>query len=200
VGARINLEAVMAQPDALDPRAVERAIEPAEATLLRLMLRFPSRYDATAARLDSDLFVTTPARELWKALGVTLREDGSDHFDRAAFIGALEPTLKAVAQTLMARTDPLPEDEAWTQQAIDQSLLTLERGRLSEQIEYTRARLAEAEAADETDTLEQLQREVLDLQRRRFELDRAVADSSLLARRRIKPNQATDQVEVTHGN
>ena len=31
VGARINLEAVMTQPDALDPRAVERAIEPAEA-------------------------------------------------------------------------------------------------------------------------------------------------------------------------
>jgi len=200
VGARINLEAVMAQPDALDPRAVERAIEPAEATLLRLMLSYPSRYDATASRFDVDPFVTTPARELWKSLGATLREKGSDHFDRAAFIGALEPTVRTVAQTLMARTDPLPEDDARTQQAIDQSLLTLERARLSEQIEYMRARLAEAEAADGTEELERLQHEVLDLQRRRFELDRAVADSSLLARRRIKPNQATDQVEVTHGN
>ncbi|MEA2026006.1 MAG: hypothetical protein U9O18_04885, partial [Chloroflexota bacterium] len=202
VGARINLEAVMAQPDALDPRAVERAIEPAEATLLRLMLRYPGRYAATCEGMQRDAFVTTPARELWKALGETLTQDGSDHFDRAAFVGALDPTLRAVAQTLMARTDPLPDGEAQIRQAIDQSLLTLERARLAEQIEYTRARLAEAEAGDEEAELESLQREVLDLQRRRFELDRAVADTSLLARRRINPKQAdqADQVEVTHGN
>ena len=46
----------------------------------------------------------------------------------------------------MARTDPLPDQEAQIQQAIDQSLLTMERGRLAERIEYTRARLADAEA------------------------------------------------------
>jgi DNA primase len=207
-GARINLEAVLAQPDALDPRAVERAIEPAEATLLRLVLHYPSRYQATAETMGAVPFVTTPARELWKALGETLTQQGSAHFDRAGFIGSLEPTLRAVAQTLMARTDPLPDDDAQLQQAIDQSLLTLERGRLAEQIEYARARLADAEAADDDDELERLQREVLDLQRRRLELDRAVADSSLLARRRINPKQPhqadqadqADQVEVTHGN
>jgi DNA primase len=205
VGARINLEAVMAQPDALDPRAVERAIEPAEATLLRLMLRYPSRYQATAEAIAAVPFVTTPARELWKALGEVLTQQGSARFDRSGFIGSLEPTLRAVAQTLMARTDPLPDQDAQIQQAIDQSLLTLERGRLAERIEYTRARLAEAEAVDDDEELERLQREVLDLQRRRLELDRAVADSSLLARRRINPKQAhqadqADQVEVTHGN
>jgi DNA primase len=199
VGARINLEAVMAQPDALDPRAVERAIEPAEAALLRLMLLYPGRYQAAAERLEGDPFVTTPARELWSALGEALRGVGSDHFERAIFIDGLEPTLKAVAQTLMARTDPVPGDDAQIEQAVDQSLLTLERARLSEQIEYTRARLAEAEAADEEAELERLAREVLDLQRRRLELDRAVDDSSLLARRRIHPKQA-DQVEVAHGN
>ena len=64
---------------------------------------------------------------------------------------------------------------------------------------------------DEETELLRLQHEVLDLQRRRLELDRAVADTSLLARRRIKPKQAeptnqadqsnqADQVEVTHGN
>jgi hypothetical protein len=164
------------------------------------MLLYPARYHDTDARLEPGLFVTTPARELWKALGARLQEVGSDHFERTAFIGQLEPTVRAVAQTLMARTDPLPDSDAQTQQAIDQSLLTLERARLAEQIEYTRARLAEAEAAHDDPELERLQREVLDLQRRRFELDRAVADTSLLARRRIKPNQATDQVEVTHGN
>ena len=49
VGSRINLEAVMAQPDALDPRAVARAVEPAEATLLRLVMLYPSHYAAAAA-------------------------------------------------------------------------------------------------------------------------------------------------------
>ena len=199
VGARINLEAILAQPDALDPRAVERAIEPAEASLLRLLLRYPGRYHATAQAFKSDPFVSTPARELWKALGAALTEQGSDHFERKVFIESLEPTVRAVAQTLIANTSPLPDQDAQIQQAIDQSLLTLERAQLAERIEYTRARLAEAEAADDEAELKGLQREVLDLQRRRFELDRAVADTSLLARRRIKPNQA-DQVEVTHGN
>ena len=199
VGSRINLEAVMAQPDALDPRAVERAIEPAEATLLRLLLRYPSRYHDITEGLEAMPFVTTPARELWKALGEALTEQGTDHFELKIFIEGLEPTSRAVAQTLIADTAPLPDQEAQIGQAIEQSLLTLERARLSEQIEYTRARLAEAEATNDKAELESLQREVLDLQRRRLELDRAVANASLLARRRINPNQA-DQVEVTHGD
>jgi DNA primase len=199
VGARINLEAVMAQPDALDPRAVERAIEPAEATLLRLVMRYPSYHAATAEALETDPFVTTPARELWTALGDAITQAGSDHFELKSFIEGLESTSRAVAQTLIARTDPLPHDEADIRQALDQSLLTLEKARLADQIEYTRARLAEAEAAHDTPELDRLQREVLDLQRRRLELDRAVDDTSLLARRRIHPKQA-DQVEVAHGN
>ena len=104
-----------------------------------------------------------------------------------------------MAQTLIAGTSPLPQDEGTIVQAIDQSLLTLKRGRLSEQIEYTRARLAEAEAADDEAELQRLQVEVLDLQRRRLELDRAVDDTSLLAKRRIHGKTA-DQVEVAHGN
>jgi DNA primase len=227
-GSRINLEAVMAQPGALDPRAVERAIEPAEAALLRLVLIEPGRYEATAARMDNDPFVTTPARELWKALGAALgahgaalgshgaalgshgaavgslgaaqEAHGGDGFDRAAFISGLDATLSGIAQTLLARTDPLPASDWETQQAIEQSLLTLERARLSEQIEYTRARIAEAEAAHDGEEVEGLQHEVLELQQRRLQLDRAVADTSLLARRRIHPKPVTDQVEVAHGN
>src|SRR5262249_1525708 len=38
VGAKINLDSVLASPDALDPAAVARTLEPAEAGLLRLML------------------------------------------------------------------------------------------------------------------------------------------------------------------
>jgi len=152
--------------------------------------------------MAGDPFVTTPARELWKALADQLTQHGSDHFELKSFIEGLEPTTRTVAQTLIAQTGPLPDDEAIIEQAIDQSLLTLEKARLAERIEYTRARLAEAEAADDQTELQGLQQEVLDLQRKRLELDRAVDDTSLLARRRIQPKQAdqADQVEVTHGN
>ena len=54
--------------------------------------------------------------------------------------------------------DPAVIQRAGIEQAIDQSLLTLERARLAEQIEYTRARLAEAEAVHDQDELERLQR------------------------------------------
>jgi DNA primase len=199
-GSRINLEAVMAQPDALDPRAVERALEPAEATLLRLLLTFPGHYAATAPRITDDVFVTTPARELRTALAAVLAEDETQTFDRSAFVNGLEPTLAGVARTLLARTDPLPQGPVDVQQAIDQSLLTLERARLAERIEYTRARLAEAEAAHEVAELERLQHEVLELQQRRLALDRAVADTSLLARRRIHTNPSHKNVEVAHGD
>jgi DNA primase len=199
-GSRINLEAVMAQPDALDPRAVERALEPAEATLLRLLLTFPDHYAATAPRMTDDVFVTTPARELRTALAAVLAEEGTQAFDRTAFVNGLEPTLAGVARTLLARTDPLPRGPVDVQQAIDQSLLTLERARLSERIEYTRARLAEAEAARDEAELERLQHEVLELQQRRLALDRAVADTSLLARRRIHPKSSPKNVEVAHGD
>jgi hypothetical protein len=108
--------------------------------------------------------------------------------------------LASVAQTLLARTDPLPGGDMETQQALDQSLLTLERARLAEQMEFTRAGLAEAEATRDAADVERLQREVLELQQRRLQLDRAVADASLLARRRIRPKTSPDQVEVAHGN
>jgi hypothetical protein len=215
-GSRINLEAIMAQPDALDPRAVERALEPAEATLLRLLLTYPGHLAATVARMTEDPFVTTPARELWKALVVALGSDvgvgsgagsgsgsgaGSDGaFDRSAFVAGLDPTLAGVARTLLARTDPLPGSSVETQQAIDQSLLTLERARLSERIEFTRARLAEAEAARDAAELDTLQQEVLELQQRRLALDRAVAGTSLLSRRRIHPKPTAENMEVAHGD
>ena len=192
----------MAQPDALDPRAVERAIEPAEATLLRLVLLYPSRYREAAVRLGHETFSTTIARELWSALGSAIEAGSGDpaRLDRAAFIGSLEPTLATVARTLLARTDPLPDSETATSQAIEQSLLTLERERLKDRIEFARARLAEAEASADESERDGLQREVLELQRSRLELDRAVADSSLLARRRIQPQPTVQNVEVTHGD
>ncbi|CAN5527722.1 hypothetical protein BH24CHL9_BH24CHL9_00060 [soil metagenome] len=204
-GSRINLEAIMAQPDALDPHAVDRALEPAEATLLRLLLLHPDLYPDAGQRLSADLFVTTPARELLGALARALGAvDGAasdpsdvDRFDRAAFIASLEPTLAVVAQTLLARRDPMPAGDKEARQAVDQSLLTLERARLGEAVEFKRAQLAEAEAATDEAEVDRLQAEVLGLQRRRLELDRATADTSLLSNRRIHPIPARPTMEVT---
>ena len=77
-GSRINLEAVMAQPDALDPRAVDRALEPAEAALLQLLLAYPRLTADPRQRTVAALFVTTPARELHRALLEAVDASGAD--------------------------------------------------------------------------------------------------------------------------
>jgi hypothetical protein len=144
--------------------------------------------------------VTTPARELHRALLAAVDASGADTFDRAAFVDRLEPTIGVVARTLLARMGPLPDGELAARQAVDQSLLTLERARLAETIEFNRAQMAEAEAAGNEAEVDGLQRVVLELQRRRLELDRAVADTSLLAQRRIRPTHDQPISEVTHGD
>jgi DNA primase len=179
-GAKINLEAILASPDALDPEAVARTLEPIESGLLRLLLLRPYLRDQVAGRLGADDFVTTPARELWRRLEAT----PAAGFDRAAFAETLDPTLAAVARTLFARTDPLPEDDQTLGQAVEQSLLSLERNRMSERLEFTRAELAEAEATADDETATRLRREVQELQGHRLELDRRRDETSLLSQRR----------------
>jgi DNA primase len=179
-GAKINLEAVLASPDALDPEAVARMLEPVEAGLLRLLLLRPYLRELVAGRLAADDFVTTPARELWRQIEAT----PAVGFERSRFVDALEPTLAAVARTLFARTDPLPDDESDLRQAVEQSLLTLERNRISELLEYKRAEMSEAEAAKDTATATRLRTDVLELQARRLELDRRRDATTFLHTRR----------------
>ncbi|MFN8621524.1 MAG: hypothetical protein U0869_12340, partial [Chloroflexota bacterium] len=126
-------------------------------------------------------------REVWRALSTAPGVTALGTFDRSAFIESLEPTMAAVARTLYARTDPVPAPGPEYQQAIDQSLLTLQRKRLEEELEYTRAELAEAEAFDDAAAMKRLQQAVLELNRKRLELDKRRADSSLLANRRTPP-------------
>ncbi len=179
-GAKINLEAVLASPDALDPEAVSRTIEPVEAALLRLLLLRPYLREQVSGRLAEADFVTTLARELWRQIDAT----ESVGFDRSNFVDGLEPTLAAVARTLFARTDPLPDDESALHQAVEQSLLTLERNRVAELLDYKRAELSEAEAAGDADVAPSLRRDVGDLLARRLELDRRREGTTLLANRR----------------
>jgi DNA primase len=186
-GARISLDAVLASPGALDPRAVDRSLDPTEKALLRLLLERPSLIPVAQVRLTPESLTTTPARELYRALVAAPQP-----FDRTAFLAGLEPTLEAIARTLYATPDPLPDSEDDVRQALDQIVLTLEKARLAELIDYKRAELADAESAGDDVTRDRVQQDVLELQRRRLALDRQRRDASLLAnRRRPTPTHET---------
>lgn len=178
-GARISLDAVLASPGAIDPRAVDRSLDPTDRAFLRLLLTRPGLILVAQARATPDSLTTTPARELYRALLASPQP-----FDRTAFLAGLEPTLEAVARTLYAATDPLPDTEDAVRQALEQILLTLEKARLSELLEYKRAELADAESAGDDAVLDRVRQDVLELQRRRLALDRERRDTSLLAHRR----------------
>ena len=184
---KINLEAVLASPDALDPEAVARTLEPVESSLLRVLLLRPYVREQLADRLSADLFVTTPARELWRALEST----PAVGFDRASFVDGLDPTLAAVARTLFARNDPLPDDDESLHQAVEQSLLGLERNRITERLDFVRAELSEAEAANDALASERLRREALELQTQRLDLDRRRDQTTVLTPRRNRQAAAT---------
>jgi DNA primase len=190
-GAKINLDSLMAVPGALDPLAVEKMLDRAEGSLLRLLLMRTDLVERARVRLTSDLLTTTPARELWKALESSVGEDGQ--LDRKSFLESLDPTLEAVARNLYARNDPVPHDEPALLQAVDQSVLTLVRNQLSETLDFKRAELSEAEASDDAQAVDRLTSDVRELQHRRLELDREHAGTSLLANRRISshPNVPT---------
>jgi len=192
-GAKISLEAVMASPGALDPKAVERALEPVESSLLRLLLTHPGLIPGAADRLTPEMLSTTLARELLRALLAAPMP-----FDRTAFLAGLEPTTETVARTLYSLTDPLPPTEDALHQSLDQSLLTLERARLHELLEFKQAELSEAESAGDSVARGRLQQDVLTLQRQRLALDRQTRDTTLLSQRRHIP--PTDTSTATGGH
>jgi DNA primase len=181
-GGRINLDAVLSSPGALDPQAVARTLEPVESTLLRFLFVHPSWQVRVRDRLPVEALVTTPARELWR--GVLADRDGDEagEFRRDRYLAALDETLAALARTLYARDDPDPETEDGLEQAIEQCLLSLDRRRLGELFDFKRAELAEAETALDAPAVERIRSEVLSLQRERAELDRRVDTESLLSR------------------
>jgi len=190
-GGRINLDAVMSSPDALDPQAAAKALEPVEATLLRLLLVHPEHQTGLLDRLAPDALITTPARELWRAIVADRHADPEGRFNRDRFLAALDPMLGALARTLYARVDPSPDSDALLGQAIDQCLLVLEKRRLDEIVEYKRAELTEAVASADDALASSLMNEVRDLETRRLELDRRRSTTTLLNRfNRNQPNSS----------
>jgi DNA primase len=188
VGSKINLEAVLSSPDALDPESVGRLIRRAEFSLLRLLLLRPYlRNELATSNPDEDLeFVSTPAREIW----TRLQEQPIAGFDRQAFVDSLDPTLAGVVRTMFADPEPLPDDETALLQALDQSLLTLRRNRIDEEIGAKEFDIREAEAAGDRSTAERLLHEVSELQTRRLDLDRRREDSTVLSQKRSTPTPA----------
>ncbi|MBA2489692.1 MAG: DNA primase [Chloroflexi bacterium] len=179
---RIDLDAVMSSPDALDPQAVERALEPIESTLLRLVLIHPELVARLEGRLTAEMLVTTPARELWLAIVAGLGQDR--RLDRTGFMASLEPTIGAIARTLFALSDPLPERQEDLILELDQCLLRLDKRRLDERFDYQRGELAEVESAGDGAARERIHREIESLSRERRELDQLMASTTLLNRRR----------------
>jgi hypothetical protein len=97
--------------------------------------------------------------------------------------------MSAIAQTLYASSDPLPERQEDLELELEQCLLSLERRRLWERIDYTRVALTEAEASGEQAEVERLRTESLALQEQRFALDRRTASTTLLNQRRPTTHQ-----------
>jgi len=189
VGQKINLEAVLSSPDALDPESVGRLIRRAEFSLLRLLLLRPylrNELAATGAQNEVE-FVSTPAREIW----IRLQEQPVSGFDRQAFVDGLDATLAGVVRTMFADSEPLPEDETQLLQALDQSLLTLRRNRIDEEIGAKEFDIREAEAAGDRPTADRLLREVSLLKSRRLELDRRRDQSTVLSQHRSQQTPAT---------
>ncbi len=97
-------------------------------------------------------FSSTPAREIWQRLG----DVPASSFDRAAFVDSLDPTLAGVVRTMYADPEPLPDDEASLHQALGQSLLTLRRNQLDDEIEAKEFDIREAEASGDRSGVDRL--------------------------------------------
>lgn len=184
-GRRIDLDALLTTPDALDPEAVRRMLQPVESTLLRLLLVHPERQELARERLAPEDLVTTPARELWRALLAHRDEVGA--FDRARFLESLDPTLAAIARTLYARNDPVPTGDEALEGAIVDCLLVLQRFRLDELFDFKRAELVEAESSRDEARSDEIRREIAALRQERSDLDERKNDNSLLHRRTPTP-------------
>jgi hypothetical protein len=165
---------------------VARLLKKAEFSLLRLLLLRPYLREEVEQPTAVD-FVTTPAREIWQRL----QQVPPAGFDRAAFAEALDTTLAGVVRTMYADPDPLPDDEVGLRQALEQSLLTLSRNRLDEEIGAKEFDIREAEAADDRATAERLLREVIELRSQRLDLDRRRQATTLLSQRRQRATAAT---------
>ena len=92
---------------------------------------------------------------------------------------------------MYADPEPLPDDDVALRQALEQSLLTLRRNRLDEEIGAKEFDIREAEAEGDRPTAEALLREVVELKQRRLDLDRQRDTTTVLTQRRQRATAAS---------
>ena len=182
---RISAVSVLSSPDAFDPKAVLRAIDPVERDLLRLLLSVPETQEATAERLAPADLPSQPARELWTAM-LALREDPPYTTERVFARLTADPETQALLVALLERrdagTDAGTTDLRVASQGIEQCLLRLELDRLEERTRWTRVELGEAERANDRATIERLMTDEQHHNETRKSLQRRMEQASLLSR------------------
>ena len=183
--SRISAATVLASPDAFDPKAVLRAIDPVERDLLRFLLSVPETQEATAERLAPADLPSQPARELWSAM-LAAREDPPYTTERVFARLAADPETQALLVALLERRDAGADagttDPRVASQGIEQCLLRLELDRLEERTRWTRVELGEAERANDRPTIERLMTQEQHYNETRKSLQRRMEQASLLGR------------------
>jgi DNA primase len=185
-GGRISAEAVMASPDAFDPRAVLRAITPVERELLRFLLLAPELQAETAERLAPADLPSTPARELWAAV---LAARAAGPYTSEAVYARLDAETQALMAALLGGTGVAAiaggtgrTDAGLAEQGIEQCLLRLELDRLEERDRFSRVELAEAERAGDRAAIDRYMTEISHHNENRRALHRRLEQASLLAK------------------
>ena len=183
--SRITAASVLGSPDAFDPKAVLRAIDPVERDLLRFLLSVPETQEATAERLAPSDLPSQAARELWTAM-LALREDPPYTTERVFARLAADPETQALLVALLERrdagTDAGTTDPRVASQGIEQCLLRLELDRLEERTRWTRLELGEAERANDRTAIERLMTQEQHHNETRKSLQRRMEQASLLSR------------------
>ncbi len=185
-GGRISADAVMASPDAFDPRAVLRSITPVERELLRFLLLAPELQAETAERLAPGDLPSTPARVLWEAV-LAVRASGP--YTSEAVYSRLDAETQALMAALLGGTGVIAvaggtgrTETMLAEQGIEQCLLRLELDRLEERDRFTRVELAEAERASDRAAIDRYMTEISHHNENRRALHRRLEQASLLAR------------------
>ncbi len=184
---RITADAVLASPDALPIGDILRAVTPVEAELLRLLLLMPDQQLRVADELGPDQLPSTLARELYRAM--VLQRAPDDHgvhppFDSAALLLAVDDETASLARALYAKPGPEPRTLSARQLAyeVTRLLLELEDDQLRERSDYNEAATAEAERADDTESIQRLLLERRQINEARRSLDRRRDETRMLAR------------------
>jgi DNA primase len=184
---RITADAVLASPDALPIGDILRAVTPVEAELLRLLLLVPDQQLRVVDELGPDQLPSTLARELYRAM--VLQRAPDDHgvhpgFDSAALLLAVDDETASLARALYAKPGPEPRTLTARQLAyeVTRLLLELEDDRLRERSDYNEAATAEAERANDTESIARLTLERRQINEARRSLDRRLDDTRMLAR------------------